>query len=276
MELKEDAPKQQKKLCDYILENYRDVGLLTISQLADKAEVGTATVFRVAKKLGYRSYNEMKEDLYKLTIDIARNTWWHMENSFKSDVVITHEQSLIKSWQEILRLLDESMSDSLLSEFHKCINLILEANTVHILGLRSSLAPAIYFENLLESFYPKTNQLSYNSDLIFDRILQFEEGDILFVITNSPYTDRCLEAAEFCNRLGHSIILLTDHLSCPISSYADVILQTVPSDKQYSIVPAIAIIETIVIEIGKRTAITSIKKLKKLADILKEYNITRS
>lgn len=274
--IKDKVPKKQSKLCDYILENYQDIGLLTISQLAEKANVGTTTVFRVMKKLGYSSYNDMKEDLYKLTINSARNTWWHMEESFKSETNNKKEETLVKSWQEILNILDDSLKESLLKEFNKCVNLILKANTIHILGLRSSMAQAVYFECLLEGFYPKTNQLSFSSDLVFDRIFQFKDGDVLFVITNSPYTDRSLEAAEFCNRQGHPIILLTDHLSCPVSSYADIILETTPSNKQYSIVPSIAILESIVIEVGRKTAGTSIEKLNRLGEILKQYHITRS
>jgi DNA-binding MurR/RpiR family transcriptional regulator len=275
--VKENLPKQQRNLCNYILENYQSIGLVTISELANKAGVGTTTVMRVMEKLGYRSYSDMKKDLHELTINsMHENTWWHMEKSFKPETNNKNEKTIVESWQEILNILDNSLKESLLKEFHKCIHLLLKANTIHILGLRSSLAQAVYFEYLLEGFYPKTNQLSLNSDLVFDRIFQFKDGDILFVITNSPYTDRSLEAAEFCNRQGYPIILLTDHLSCPISSYADVILQTTASDKQYSIVPSIAILESIVIEIGRKTAGTSIKNLNSLGEILKQYHITRS
>lgn len=273
--IKEDVPKQQRKLCTYILENYQTIGLASISELAEKADVGTTTVMRVMKKLGYATYNDMKKELYELKIN-SMNTWWHMEKSFKADTYNNNEEVLFKSWQEVLSILDETLSDSLLKEFHKCVSLMLQANTVHILGLRSSLAQAIYLEYLLEGFYPKTNQLSLNSDVVFDRIFQFKDGDVLFVIANSPYTNRSLEAAEFCYRQGHPIILLTDHLSCPISTYADVILKTTPSNQQYSIVPSIALIESLVIEIGRKTSQTSIDQLSKLAEILKKYQITLS
>lgn len=274
--IKESLPNQQRNLCNYILENYHTIELVSISDLAKKANVGTTTVMRVMKTLGYQSYNEMKKDLYELSIHSINTTWWHMEKSFKADTTNNNEVALIKSWQEIFRILDESINESLLEAFHQCVDLILKAITVHILGLRSSMAQAVYFEYLLEGFYPKTSQLSFNSDVVFDRIFQFKQGDILFVFTNSPYTDRSLEAAAFCNRLGHPIILLTDHLSCPIAAYADVVLLTVPSDKQYSIVPSIAILESIVIEIGRRTAKESIEQLNKLDEILKHYHITRS
>lgn len=274
--IKEDVPKQQRKLCTYILENYQTIGLASITELAEKSGVGTTTVMRVMKRLGYSTYNDMKKELYQLKINSTHNTWWHMEKSFKVDTYNNNEELLFKSWQEVMSILDETLKHSLLKEFHRCVSLMLEANTVHILGLRSSIAQAIYLEYLLEGFYPKTNQLSLNSDVVFDRIFQFKEGDVLFVIANSPYTNRSLEAAEFCYRQGHPIILLTDHLSCPISTYADVILQTTPSNKQYSIVPSIALLESLVIEIGRKTSQTSIDQLSKLAEILKSYHITLS
>jgi hypothetical protein len=63
--------------------------------------------------------------------------------------------------------------------------------------------------------------------------------------------NKTIEAAQFCHERGIKIILLTDHLTCPIAQYASVVLKTEPSEQQHSIVPAISIIEAIVIEMGQ-------------------------
>lgn len=276
IDIRENIPRQQKKLCDYIIENYQSIGVLTVSQLAAKAGVGTTTVMRLLKRLGYDSYNQMKKDLYELTINSNKNTWWHLEKSFKSTTKNNNSNTLQNSLYEIVSILEKTLKDPLLENFYKSVDLILKANTIHILGLRSSVAAAIYFEHLLGGFYPKTKQLSHNSDYVFDRISQFEDGDLLFLITNSPFTNRSLEAAKFCSKQGHPLILVTDHLSCPASTYADVILLTEPSQKQYTIVPTITVLESIVIEVGRKTSETSIQQLNQLAQILKQNHITRS
>src|SRR5690625_4012013 len=100
--VKEDLPKQQKKLCDYILENYQTIGLPSIAELAVQARVGTTTVMRVMRALGYQSYNEMKKDLHKLSIHSTHNTWWHMEKSFKTVPNNNDQDKLYKSWHEMM------------------------------------------------------------------------------------------------------------------------------------------------------------------------------
>ncbi|GAA3313250.1 hypothetical protein GCM10020331_002930 [Ectobacillus funiculus] len=57
--------------------------------------------------------------------------------------------------------------------------------------------------------------------------------------------------------------MITDYISCPVISYASVTLKVEVSKEQFSIVPIIALIEALVIEIGKRSSEESIKKIEK-------------
>ena len=272
--VKGSLPKKQKQLCDFIVENYKSIGMYTVAELAKAASVGTTTVMRVMKTLGYDSFNEMRKDFHHVTINSSLPTWWHMQTSFKTDER-EDENTMLQTWPEIIRLLNSTLNPSLIDNFNEAIDLMLKANRINILGLRASKGAAIYFEHLLEEFYPKTKQLSTDSEFIFDRILQFRDGDILFLITHSPYSTQSIAAAKFCYERNYPVILVTDLLSCPIAPYASIIIKIEGSSKQYSITPTIALLETIVIEIGRRTSDTSIKHLEVLGNILKQKNITQ-
>jgi DNA-binding MurR/RpiR family transcriptional regulator len=129
---------------------------------------------------------------------------------------------------------------------------------------------------LLGEFYPKIRQLGHDTEVIFDRILQFEKDEILVVFAFEPYTNRIIEAVKLAHELGNSIILITDHISCPVISYASVTLKVEISEEQFSVIPIMALIDALVIEIGKRSSEESIKKLKRLEKTLLEKNITFS
>lgn len=81
------------------------------------------------------------------------------------------------------------------------------------------------------------------------------------------------EAVKLAYELGHSIILITDHISCPIISYASVTLKVEVSEEQFSVIPIIALLDALVIEIGKRSSEESIKKLKRLEKTLIEKDV---
>lgn len=269
--IKETLPKKQKALCNYIVENYHSLGLLTAAELAKSANVGISTIMNVTKRLGYKSFVEMRKDLYQIS---SSTTWWHLKESFRTDRNLP-SITLTKIWEEITDVLSRSLTPMLIENFEKTVQYLLDAKTIHILGLRTSKPIALYFEQLLQEFYPKTRQISFNTEFIYDRILNFDPKDLLFVIAHSPYTNLTIEATQFCYKQGYKIVLLTDHLSCPITPYASTILKVETSQSQYSIVPSIALIEALVIEIGRQTSNQSIKHLEEIESILAKKRITR-
>lgn len=64
-----------------------------------------------------------------------------------------------------------------------------------------------------------------------------------------------------------------DSFFSSVISYASVTLKVEVSKEQFSVIPIIALIDALVIEIGKRSSEESIKKLKRLEKTLKEKNV---
>jgi DNA-binding MurR/RpiR family transcriptional regulator len=184
--------------------------------------------------------------------------------------------TLVQVWKESVNLLNKSLDSNLMENFENAIDLIVKSSYINVFGTRPYKATALYFELLLGEFYPKIRQLGHDTEVIYDRILQFEKDEILVVFAFEPYTNRIIEAVKLTYELGNSIILITDHISCPIISFASVTLKVEVSEEQFSVIPIIALIDALVIEIGKRSSEESIKKLKRLEKTLLDKNITFS
>jgi DNA-binding MurR/RpiR family transcriptional regulator len=142
-----------------------------------------------------------------------------------------------------------------------------------LLGLRPYKAVAIYLELLIEEFHSKTRQLSYDSESMFDRIMQFDKDEVIILLGFAPYTQRTIDAARVAFKQGTPIVLITDQLSCPIARYSSVILKVEPGEKYFTIIPIIALVEAIVVELGRRHSKTSIQKIINLVETLKENKI---
>lgn len=271
--IKDSLPKKQRQLCDYILKNYQSIGLITIKELANNAKVGISTVMRTINALGYENFNDLRKDIYDESVPSVSK--WALKKSFTE---IQKEKgkvsTLVQVWKESVNLLNKSLDANLLESFDSAIEYIVNSSYINILGTRPYKATALYFEQLLGEFYPKTRQLSHDTEVIYDRILQFEKDEILVVFAFEPYTNRIIEAVKLTYELGNSIILITDHISCPIISYASVTMKVEVSEEQFSVIPIIALIDALVIEIGKRSSEESIEKLKRLEKTLIEKNIT--
>lgn len=272
VDIKDSLPKKQRQLCDYILKNYQSIGLITVKELASNAKVGISTVMRTINALGYENFNDLRKDIYDESF--PSESRWTLKKSI-TDIQKEGGRvpTLVQVWKESVDLLNKSLDSNLMENFEVAIDLIKKSSYINVLGTRPYKATALYFEQLLGEFYSKIRQLSHDTEIMYDKILQFEKDEILVVFAFEPYTDRVIEAVKLVYELGNNIILITDYISCPIISYASVTLKVEVSKEQFSIVPIITLIEALVIEIGKRSSEESIKKLKRLEKILMEKNV---
>ncbi|MFP3125815.1 MurR/RpiR family transcriptional regulator [Ectobacillus funiculus] len=275
LDIKDSLPKKQRQLCDYILKNYQSIGLVTIKGLASNANIGISTVMRTIDSLGYENFNDLRKDIYEESF--PSDSGWALKNSITE---IQQEggraPTLVQVWQESVHLLNKSLDSNLIENFEIAIDFIEKSSYINVLGSRPYKATALYLEQLLGEFYSKIGQLSHDTEVIYDRILQFEKDEILVVFAFEPYTNRIIEAVKLAYELGNKIILITDFISCPIISYASVTLKVEVSKEQFSVIPIIALIDALVIEIGKRSSKESIKKLKRLEKTLIEKNVVFS
>jgi DNA-binding MurR/RpiR family transcriptional regulator len=272
VEIKDSLPKKQRQLCDYILKNTQSIGLITVKELATNANVGISTVMRTINSLGYENFNDFRKDIYDESF--PSNSRWALK---KSITEVQKEEgrdpTLIQVWKESVNLLNKSLDADLMENFEITIDVIEKSSHINILGSRPYKATALYLEQLLGEFYSKIRQLSHDTEVIYDRILQFEKDEILVVFAFEPYTNRIIEAVKLAHELGNRIILITDYISCPVIPYASVTLKVEINKEQFSLVPIIALIEALVIEIGKRSSEESIKRLKRLEKTLIEKNV---
>lgn len=273
LDARSDLPKKQKQVCDYMIEHYQTVGVLTLSELAEQANVGTTTAMRLINNLGYDSYLDVKKDILEASVQTTPSAWWHLQESFKTTNQKDH--TTLEVLTEVKSILEQTVTPPLISNFDTAIQLMLNSKRVNILGVRTNKALATYFGYLLQEFFHKVTQLSNETGFIFDRLLRMEKGEILILIDNSPFTTVGIEAAKYCHEQGHHVILITDHLSSPAADYATAILNTAASSKQYSVIPTLFTIESLIIEIGRKTSDQSIADLEKLSSLLEEKNITQ-
>jgi DNA-binding MurR/RpiR family transcriptional regulator len=274
-DIKEDLPKRQKDLCNFILENHANIGLMTVRDLSENAHVGISTINRVVNALGYKDFNELKKNIHeKYTVPATR--FASSQKSFTEELSgekYDETKTLVKFWQESSELLDKSLNVNLVQNFQKAMDIIMKAKTINLLGSRPYKAIALYLEIILGEYISNVKQLSLDPDLIYDHLLQIDQEEIVIVFAFEPYTNSVVKPGIQAHEQGNKVILITDHNTCPLVPYAEVTLKLEPSKESFSVVPLIALVEVISLEIGKRTSKQSINKLDNLKTALEKNNI---
>ena len=141
--------KGQRRLAQYITENYDIAAYLTASKLGKEAGVSESTVVRFAYQLDYEGYPELQKAI-QVIVKTNSNSIQRMSLSSKR----YQEKGVLKSilYTDAERLRDTIQSGVDEEEFNRSVMLINDARRLYILGARS----AAYLAGLM-GYYMYTN-----------------------------------------------------------------------------------------------------------------------
>ena len=125
--------KGQKRLADYVVENYDKAVFLTAAKLGEVVGVSESTVVRFATQLGYKGYPGFQKALEELVRN-RLNSIQRMEVTFgrvsQSQILETVLQSDIEKIKLTLGTIDHDA-------FDVAIDTILAARKIYVVGIRS-------------------------------------------------------------------------------------------------------------------------------------------
>lgn len=209
--------KTQKRIAEYILENYDKAAFMTAGRLAANTGASESTVVRFAAELGYDGYPAMQRDLQ----DVIKNKLTAMQrieltgDKVRADVV---DAVLRADAENIIATIDKIDRE----EFNKVCECILSAKSIYIIGVRASSALAQFLGFYLNLIFPNVHVISTISvSEVFEQVLRISSDDVFIGVSFPRYSKRTLNAMKFAHSRGAKVIALTDSESSPLCKYAD-------------------------------------------------------
>lgn len=270
----ETFPSQQGSVCRAVLENFQEVAFMTVEQLARRAEVSPATVMRTIGRLGYSSFTHFLNDLQKTLISTSSPLWWQLEDSWGEKAA----DGILRSVsQDNIGNIHASMTEHLSHSFERARDLLLGAESIHVLGLRSTKGLAVYFHSMLHQFLGHVHLIGpCGSDEMFAELFNMSKHDVLFAISlgGPHFAIRTVQAVQFAKEQGIPVILLTSSLTNPGIPAATELLHVPVHSTHYSLIPAVNVIEALIVEIGRHFQDQATDRLRRLGKVLVENKIT--
>lgn len=268
--IKEDLPKKQKMLCNYLVMNYGQIGIMTVAELAEKAGVGPTTVMRLVQSMGYDSFISFKRALagYALTHVALPHTNGMQESRTESSETL---RSVLTDGESVLESL---YTPANVEQFEKAVQMMLRSRHIYVMGLRSSKAVSLYFDYLVDRFYPKVRQLSQESEYIYDKIVgRITPEDVLLVFATYPSTKKTVQMVELCHDRKIPLILVINTRLNPMAKLADAVIDSNSIHHPSGNVALFAIVEAFALELGRRTALEDTDKYEDAERNLLEHDI---
>lgn len=214
--------KGQKRIAQYILDDYDKAAFQTASVLGKTVQVSESTVVRFASLLGYDGYPEMQRALQEMVL----NRLTSVQRIEVGAERIAQEEDMLSAVllgdADRIRATVESIDRA---AFNGAVEALLHARRIYILGVRSSAALATFLSYYFNFIFDDVRLISCASDSqMFEQLVRISPQDVLVGISFPRYSTAAIRAIEFSEKAGARTIALTDSPDAPVAKNAQYVL----------------------------------------------------
>ncbi len=265
--------KGHKAIAAFILEHYDQAAFMTAARLGRQLHVSESTVVRFASGIGYSGYPEMQAELAaRVTsrLNAVERVGVKYAGRSQSEVI----ESVLASDMENIRATTESLD---VAAFDAAVDILLEAKTVYVIGIRSCAPLAeflSFYLNMVRGgiLLLKTTSLSE----VFEQMLRVGREDAVIGIGFPRYSMRTLKALEFANDRNAKVITITDSVHSPMCLYSSCNLFAASDMVSIvdSLVAPLSVINALVVALCLKQPQTVRESLESLEGVWNNYQVS--
>ncbi len=267
-----DFSKGQRRIAQYITENYDKAAYMTASKLGAIVDVSESTVVRFANELGFDGYPELQRAMQ----GFVRTKLTAFQRVEVTNKLIGDRDVLEKTLSSDVEKIKHTYEQIDRKSFADAVDAIAGAKRIYIIGMRSSANLAGFLNYNLRMIFDDVRFVQTSSGgEIFEQLLQIGEGDVLVAISFPRYSKRIINAVEFAKRSGSNVIVLTDTPQSPIAPMADQLLLAQSDMASFvdSLVAPLSIINAIIVALARKKQDELTERLRRLEQIWDEYDV---
>ncbi|MDW3222936.1 MAG: MurR/RpiR family transcriptional regulator [Paracoccaceae bacterium] len=216
-----DLTPEARKAATYVLENPRDVGVSTVREIAQSANVKPNTVVRMARQVGFEGYEDFRapfrDAIRRGAADFPDRARWLQDirktgelGGLYADVV-----------RDALANIEETFADISTQDLKTAAEAIWNARRVFTLGVGVNNSVARNFTYLASTGMTEFHAIPRPGSTPVDDLAWADGNDILIAVTCKPYRSEVVEAVKIAREQGMKIVGLSDSPASPIIRDAD-------------------------------------------------------
>jgi RpiR family carbohydrate utilization transcriptional regulator len=213
----------EKKAMDLLINDPAFFARATISEAAREANCSEATLVRLARRLGFEGYPELKQQLKSDDEPSPGRDEVKLYGSIiNSD---SYDEVARKVFQASIQALTDTMSILNMDEYKRAVDAISAANMILFCGAGDA-------GNVARSGYQKFIRAGFNAHVSSDLDLQLiaasqlTENDVVIAVSHSGRTKSVVDLVKYAKTTGAAIISITNYPVSPLAKNSDIILLT--------------------------------------------------
>lgn len=209
----------EKKAADLLLEKPYFFSEASIVEAAEAAGCSEATLVRLARKLGYVGYPELRSHLGLGEQDKSITLYAGITQEDDYDSVIDKVfQASIQALKDTLDVIDKG-------EYKKAIEALASAGSIVLCGAGDAANVALSgFQKFIR--VGANVQASADPDVQMISISHLVKGDVIIAISHSGRTKSVIDAIKYSKITGVTTICITNYPLSPLAKNSDIVLLT--------------------------------------------------
>lgn len=243
-ELMPELPEHLRRVAARILDQPEAVAVSSMRALAAEVGVTPPTMLRLARRLGFENY-----DTFRAVFQAAV-----VSGGFRQKAASLHELSERSGEAGVVSSValaahanvDRSLATH--PDLVKAADLLRKAPSTFVLSAGALHWIGYYFQYLGRAVLPRLRVPPANGNSAVESIVGIEHGDLVVVMSVSPYAAQLRKAAEIAKSHGATLIGITDSRGSPIAPHCDVLLLAGTESPQFypSMIGIVAVVEALV------------------------------
>ena len=269
-----DLTKSEKRIANFLRKNQEESAFLSASEIASRLDLSEATLVRFARSLGFSSYPAMRtvlQDNFRRRVTHSARLRGRL-NDLRDGGDIFERLTATE-----IDFLTQALDSIKREELNKAVEILHEHDRVFVFGLGPSVSLVDLLELRLRRFGREVVPLTSSGREFLEYLTMMEENDLLFVICFFDQNPALKLVIDYANKVGATIIMLTDTLEAILGDKVDVVLSAKrgPIGEFHSLVVPMTVINALLLSLAsmeQEKTMTLLDKLDNLRDQLKAFN----
>jgi DNA-binding MurR/RpiR family transcriptional regulator len=207
---------EARKAATYVLENPQDVGVSTVREIAQAANVKPNTVVRMARQVGFEGYDDFREpfreEIRRGTVSFPDRVRWLQSIGANGELGGLYADMV----GAMLTNIEETFGNITEANLKAAAKDIWGSRQVFTLGVGVNNANAQNFTYLASTGMSQFHLIPKAGSTAVDDLAWADERDVLIAITCKPYRTEVIEAVQIAREQGMKVVGISDSPASPI------------------------------------------------------------
>lgn len=212
-----ELTKSERRVAEIVLQQPKLVAFGTVTDLAQAAESGVATVARLSSKLGFSGFSELQNVIRHDIANLLEPAAVRIKQK-NSSTTEHHLQIEISNLQQTFGQIDPSRLSHIIEQLSQL------TSTIYVISGNASRGVAQQFMEDLSALRANVFMVEGNPVQVSRMTAQFGSDDVLIALDLRRYDRWVIDAVEAAHERKANIIVLADSVLTPLSAFSSQVL----------------------------------------------------